>query len=160
MGFESFRVELRGGVATSHQVDTIVSQLPHAIRDHDSIPTRGSTYYTIEDGAHRIEVEVSESPVRISCRFTLCHPASVDSVFLGLIHELMNRLGMSARICDDESARNFAPDEFSDFAAILLGVISTRRGEWIANFGLEQFPASTVEVYQKIILPKCVSMVQ
>ena len=42
MGFETFRVELRGGAATYAQAEETVRQLPHARPDHDSIASLGS----------------------------------------------------------------------------------------------------------------------
>lgn len=85
MGFESFRVELRGGSATSAQVDELIRRLPQAKPDPEAIASRGSTFYTLEDGLHVIEVEVVAVPVKVSCRFTMCHPPSIDSAFLSVV---------------------------------------------------------------------------
>jgi hypothetical protein len=147
MGFESFRVELRSGPATHAQVDESVRQLPNVKPDPESIRLPGSTYYTVEDEAHVIELEVADSPVRVSCRFTLCHPPSVDAAFLRLVRELMVRLGMEARICDDvppQHAQGFPATRFPEFADAASRCISTRRAEWVS------------EVYERIILPRCV----
>jgi hypothetical protein len=159
MGFESFRVELRGGPATHAQADGSVRQLPSVKPDPESIRTPGSIYYTIEDGVHVIEVEVADSPVRVSCRFTLCHPPSVDAAFLRLVRELMVRLGMEARICDDvppQHAQGFPAARFPEFGDAVTRCIDARRAEWVANFGPSQFPAKTSEVYERSILPRCV----
>ena len=44
---------------------------------------------------HRsIELELTPEPLAISCRFTLCHPPSVDDAFLNVLRHLMRRLGM------------------------------------------------------------------
>ena len=158
MGFESFRVELRGTMATLSQVTETVRQLPDTKPDPDSIASRGSTYYTVEDGYHVIEVEVADSPVRVSCRFTLCHPPSINAAFLDLVRELMTRLGMDAKICDDvrpEHAHGFPIARFAEFANVVPAYIATRRAEWIANFGPTQLPVKTTEVYRRVILPQC-----
>jgi hypothetical protein len=158
MGFEAFRVELRGGPATSAEADNAAMQLPYVKPDHFSIPTAGSTFFVIADGKHVIELERLDSPVRLSCRFTLCHPPSVDAVFLGLIRELMTRLAMEAKICDDarpEHARSFTLDEFAAFSLITARYIAARRKEWIAAFGDQPMAATMTEVYQRIILPRC-----
>ena len=79
-------------------------------------------------------------------------------MFLGLVRDLMTHLGMEARICDDvraEHSQGFSVTRFSEFAEIVLHYVTTRRAEWIANFGPEQFPAKTHEVYERIILPRC-----
>jgi|GEM_PF-5186140 len=95
MSFETFRVELRGGSATFARVDAAIRQLPHAQPDHDSMTSAGSTYYTVEDGFHIIEVEVADSPIQVSCRFTLCHPPSIDVAFLNFVRERQCRFGIS-----------------------------------------------------------------
>jgi len=158
MGFEAFRVELRGGKVQYREADEVVRQIPRARPDPDSLPMQGSTYYLIEDGQHVLEVEIMDSPMKLSCRFTLCHPPSVDPVFLGLLRELMVRLGMEAKICDDvrpEHARSFSLKEFPAFSAITSRYITARRAEWIAAFGDEPRAATTNEVYQRVILPQC-----
>src|SRR5205807_4413129 len=135
MGFEAFRVELRGGRARWHEADEAIRNLPCVKPDQQSVPMQGSAFYVVDDGHHAIELELLDSPVRVSCRFTLCHPPSVDSAFLGLVRELMLRLGMQAKICDDvrpEHARSFALPEFADFSSITSGYIADRRAEWIA----------------------------
>lgn len=158
MGYEAFRVEIRGGRARYAEVDQAIRKLPHARPDQHSVPTRGSTFYVIDDGQHTIEVELMDSPVRLSCRFTLCHPPSVDSVFLGLVRELMIRLGMEVKICDDVSPEHshfFSIGEFAEFSGITSRYIAARRTEWSAAFGDELLAATTNEVYQRFILPQC-----
>src|SRR5437867_1838322 len=130
MGFESFRVELRGGGAKYGEVDEAVQQFPHAKPDPDSPPIPGSKYYFVRDGRHVIEVEIMDSPVRLSCRFTLCHPASVDAVFLGFVRQLMARVGLEARICDNvrpDHSRSFSLREFPEFSTITSSYIAARR---------------------------------
>ncbi len=158
MGFETFRVELRGGRAGADEAREAIRNLPHVSPDEHSIQMKGSTYYVMNDGQHVIELELIDSPVRLSCRFTLCHPPSVDSAFLGGVRELMLLLGMEAKICDDvrpEHSRSFSLIEFADFSAITSRYIALRRAEWIAAFGDESMPATTNEVYERIILPRC-----
>jgi hypothetical protein len=158
MGFESFRVELSGGAASYAQADELVRRLPQSKPDTEAIRSQGSGFYTVEDGFHVIEVEVAASPVKVSCRFTLCHPPSIDSAFLAVVRDLMTRLGMDARIRDDvgpEDSRWFSVDRFSEFTNIVLRYVTTRRAAWVANFGPEQFPAKTHEVYERVILPRC-----
>ncbi|MBX9584290.1 MAG: hypothetical protein K2X87_28660 [Gemmataceae bacterium] len=158
MGFESFRVELRGGPGTHARADEAVRLLPHAQPDPGAIPSPGSTYYTVADGRHVIEVEVADRPPRVSLRFTLCHPPSVDAAFLALVHDLTARLGMDARVCDDvppDHAGPFPLARFAEFAGIASQAIHARRAEWITNFGPAQFPATTSEVYEAVILPQC-----
>ena len=158
MGFESFRVELRGGQRTFDEADEVVRTLPNIKPDHHSLATRGSKHYLVADGQHVIELELMDSPVRLSCRFTLCHPSSVDSAFLALLKELMGRLEMTVKICDDvppEHSRSFSLNEFAVFSAISLGCIAPRREEWRTTFGNETLAATTNEAHERIILPRC-----
>src|SRR5207244_4411412 len=158
MGFESFRVELRGGRATYAEADRVIREFPNVRPESNSIPLAGSTFYVLDDGQHKLELELMDSPVRLSCRFTLCHPPSVDLAFLGLVRELMLRLGMEAKICDDVQpahARSFSLAEFPGFLAITRHYIAPRRSEWIAAFGDQPMAATTNEVYRRIILPQC-----
>lgn len=158
MGFETFRVELHGPTATYREGEEAVRQYPHVAPDQQSLPMQGSTCYVIDDGRHVIEVELVESPLKLSCRFTLCHPPSVDAAFLGFIRAMMVRLGMAAKICDDvrpEHARFYSLNEFADFSTILARYIATRRTEWIAAFGDEVLAATTSEVHRRLILPRC-----
>jgi hypothetical protein len=158
MGFESFRVELGGGTASAEEVSETLRRTPHCKPDADSFPLQGSTYYLIDDSRHVFELELRDSPVRLSCRFTLCHPPSVDTAFLSLVCELMVRLGMDVSICDDvrpEHTHPFSVAAFDEFAAAASGYIAARRTEWIAGFGSRQLAATTNEVHEQIILPRC-----
>lgn len=158
MGFESFRVELNGGHASPREANEVIRRHPLARIDLHPVPLPGSTYYLIEDGQHVLEVECIDSPVRLSCRFTLCHPPSVDAAFLGLLRDLMTRLGMQATIRDDvrpEHARPFSLDEFDEFSAIASRCIAARRAEWVAAFEGEPLAATTSEVFRRVILPRC-----
>src|ERR1700722_236941 len=107
MGFESFRVDLREGTVSYAEAEEMIRQHPHVRPDRDAVPLQGSTCYVMDDGAHAIELELMDAPVHMSCRFTLCHPPSVDAAFLDLVRQLMDRLGLKANICDvvrDEDA--------------------------------------------------------
>src|SRR5205823_10910909 len=137
MGFEVFRVELRGGSATYREAGETIRNLPHMRPDEHSLRMQGSTYYVYNDGQHVIELELKNSPVRLSCRFTLCHPPSVDAVFLHLLRALMVRLGMEAKICDDvrpEHSRPYSLKEFAEFAAATSHYVAARRAEWVGAF--------------------------
>lgn len=163
MGFETFRVELHGGTANYEEANAAIEKLPHIKPDPHSLPMRGSTFYVFDDGRHAIELELMNSPVRLSCRFTLCHPPAVDAVFLDLALDLMGRLKMEARICDDvrpEHSRSYSINEFAEFSVITSRYIAARRAEWIAAFGDEPLAATTNEVYQRIILPKCQPVIE
>jgi hypothetical protein len=158
MSFESFRIELRGGTASIAEADSVVREYPFTHRDTESIGSKTSGFYTVDDGSHIIEIEVANNPVKLSCRFTLCHPSSVDAAFLNLIRDLQSRLAMNAFVCDDirtEYVHAFSPNEFPEFASVVRETIVKRRAEWVKNFGSMVMPANTPKVYEKFILPRC-----
>ena len=158
MGFESFQVVLSGGRASLAETDETIRKLPHMRLDPLSILVPGSICYCMETGQHVVELELTASPVTLSCRFTLCHPDSVDKTFLGLLRVLMAGLGMEAKICDDvrpEHEHSFPLTQFEEFSAATVGYITSRRKEWINAFGPARLAASTIECYQRIILPRC-----
>ena len=104
-----------------------------------------------------------DNPVKISCRFTLSHPPTVDQVFLDILREWMSKLGMEARVCDSvpsEGKRSFSSKEFCDFAAIAMQSIAARRNEWIGAFGKEPMAGTTNEVFQRVVLPRCQTVVE
>lgn len=162
MGFESFRVELQSEDFSASDVNRTIQNLPHIHVDPNYPPnyplTKGSLCYRFDDGGHVIELEVTNYKI-ISCRFTLCHPTTIDDVFLALIRELMSQLKMTVRMCDGvlpEHIREFTLDEFQDFTGIVRHFIAKNRSGWIGMFGAETIVASTREVYEKVILPLCV----
>ncbi len=155
MGFESFRVRLYPRHAAFAEADDAVRHLPHARPDSGAIPAPGASYYTIQDGIHVIEIEVSPAPVRVSCRFTLCHPTSVGAAFLGLIRVLSQHLGV-AEVAGEDVATGPHGVESPEFASALSARIAARRAEWDAAFGTVRYPATTAEAYALYIFPKCV----
>ena len=165
MGFEDFRVELHGGRTSYVMADEIIRKLPHAKLDpNGGLPVRGATYYLYDDGQHAIGLALDDTPVRLSCRFMLCHPPSVDAAFLEIVRDLMTRLGMWVAVCDEvsrEHACSFSLDDFAHFSAAALGTIAARRAEWIKAFGDESIlSATTKEVFERFILPRCQPVTQ
>jgi hypothetical protein len=158
VGFESFQIELHGGHATCLEAEGAIRTLERISIDHDAAGSGSSRFFVMNDGKHVVEIELKHSPPVISCRFTLCHPPSIDAVFLGLVRQLMVLLGMHATIRDDvrpEHAHSFTLDAFDELAAATLQYIHARRLEWIEMCGTEQLAATTSEVFQRIICPQC-----
>lgn len=153
MGFESFRVEIRPRHATFAEAVATVGRLPHARPDSGAFATAGSSYYTVEDGRHVVEIEVAPSPVRVSCRFTLCHPPTVDTAFLALLRDLARRLG--GEELTGEGVTNHPGVESPEFAAALSARVAARRAEWDAMFGSHRAAARTAEAFESFVLPRC-----
>jgi len=161
MGFESFRVEFRNPDADFLKIDHYVRTELHGIDDSEASFVGGSNYYTVSDDRAKavIEMEVDITEKTISCRFTLCHPPIVDVIFSSLIRRLVNKFQLEVRICDTDATNVWYPSADLELFDRNSGrLISKRRNEWITQFGKEQFPATTVEVYSQIILPHCKSL--
>jgi hypothetical protein len=158
MGMEVFLIELHGGPSSYGEAKEIVHGMSNVYPDPEGGWFPGSTYYVFRDGTHTIEMELADAPVKLMCRFTLCHPPSVDAVFLTLVRELMLRLGMKVKILENirpEHERFFSLQEFAEFSAIVRDPIATCRAGWIATFGDRQLGASSKEQFEEIILPVC-----
>jgi hypothetical protein len=157
MGFESFGVTLEGGTATADEARNLIDSLEGVSRDEGF--TTGSTYFLQRGVGHAIEMQMMHKPVWVSCRFTLCHPPSVDSAFLALVRQLIEKLKMQVMIRDDvipEHAEPYSLDRFDEFSAACLHYIALRRREWKQMFGNRQLAATTAEAHQHIILPHCI----
>ena len=108
----------------------------------------------LSDGRHVFELHLSESAPRLSVRFALAHPASVDAAFLDVIRHLMTHAAVRVRVLSDGPAE-FTLAEFDQFAAHARRCIAHERRVWVATFGPQTFAGSTAEVYRRIILPHC-----
>lgn len=158
MGFESFRVSLQGGTHTFAEICDHLDSMKHVRIDDQGLCVPPSRYFVMEDGQHVIEIEVSRSPVAISCRFTLCHPPSVDTALLDLLRSLMATLGMTVTIRDDVKPGHTHPfclADFANFCSIVRQYISLRRAQWAAQFGNQQLAARTREAVQRFVIPRC-----
>ncbi len=160
MGFESFQIELRGGRTNFSEVTEFVRKLPNVKADEGLLD---GAYFVMDDGQHAIEVEVNDFvPLRVSCRFILSHPPSIDGVFLNFVRVLMTELGMKAKICNDVRPDHDHPfyfDQFNELSASASLYIAARRKEWIATMGPEQ-ATNRKELYERIILPQCEPIVE
>jgi len=156
MGFESFRVDLRGDEFTSEQINDWLRRQRGARPDDDATRVRGSKYFVIDDGRHVFEIETCDAPVRVSCRFTLCHPPSADGAFLSLIRGLMKRFDMSvhAHCGSDGAPRKFSFAEFAEFEAVTRKEMTASRRGWIDMFGSRQMAATTAQAHAQFILPR------
>jgi hypothetical protein len=161
MGFESFGVSLEGGRVTADEAIRVIDSLDGVSREDGF--TTGSTYFLARDGRHAIELELMHTPVWLSCRFTLCHPPSVDSAFLQCVKQLMEKLDMRVEIRDDvtpEHSQPYSLDRFNEFSKACLHYIAARRREWKLAFGNRELAATTAEAHQHIISAHYLSSVE
>lgn len=158
MGFESFRVDLSGGDHEFENIRQNLGNLAHVEADKAMTGPHYSSCYIWSDGSHVIEIEVVKKPIRISCRFTLCHPTSIDSAFVKFTRLLMTKFDMNVTIGDDVEPSDSGPfglQQFGELSSALVSYIAARRTEWIDQFGHEQLAATTDEAFEIYILPLC-----
>ncbi len=158
MGFESFLVRLSGGNASFSQIETTLQQLEHVVPQDQSLSQEGESHYRFDDGNHIIEIEILDRPSSISCRFTLCHPKSIDRCFLNLVKVLIQRLSLQAEMCDAHDPNRshiYGPDEFGEFEQATLRCIDCERRLWISMMGPDTAAATTAQAFERFILPRC-----
>lgn len=157
MGFEVFRVELRGGAPVARVRDAILA-LPGVAIDPDGGYLSGE-YFRLSDGRHVIELYLSDLPQHpLSVRFPLALPPTVDAAFLEVICHLVTQTGMRVRVLADvpmEFADGFSLADFDRFVAVVSERIARERRGWVAMFGWQPFSGSTADAFRDIILPRC-----
>ena len=118
--------------------------------------------FIYSDTKHVIELQVTDYTSgipQLSCRFSLCHPHSIDKKFIEFTKSIANDLNLKIRIqesCqikgDDEV---FCPPKYDGYEKILQEIIKVKRKYWVADFGDETAIISCQEAIKKYILPKC-----
>lgn len=162
MGVESFLVTIRGpreeylAVALFAESEFRLTPEPP--------PSYGSgdcLYYSFGDGRHVIEWEFAPYPGEylISVRFALCHPPTVDSVFIDLICRILQRFNATATVCEpmpDGTVRSHRADTLAQFAQDCLCGIQICRRDWQAMFGTRTASLSHKDAMLRFVLPQCV----
>ncbi len=154
MGAESYLVRLSGSGATLADVRAALADLPGVTPDSGMLPS--CEYFVCEYQGGVFEMELSDrSPPVVSVRFTLAHPPTVDATFLALVRQLMTDTGLRVRVLSDHASAEYDLAHFDHFSAAVLSDIARERRLWIGMFGPETLAASTAEVFERIILPRC-----
>jgi hypothetical protein len=155
MGCEDFQVLLR---STADQ-GSVLRVLQHAGVEID--PGGGqlstSVYLVHRDGRHVIELEVShpKSWTSVSVRFALCHPDSVDNMFVDLVGKLAVALDATVRIMDEVepgAGGNFDAHDLATFSATAKRAIAVRRAAWRVEFGSETAAIGCDEAIMRFVL--------
>jgi hypothetical protein len=108
------------------------------------------SYYVFRDGLHVIEYEFLQEPesYEISMRFALCHPPSVDRVFLGHAVALTRQFNLTAIIggeLPEGEPAEYDTDNLERFAANCSWSIARDREYWRQMFGPEEMGLSVVD---------------
>jgi hypothetical protein len=143
MGLESFQLALYGGRLQSGDLVRELRIDPAISTDRGLLSS--SVYLLRDDGLHKIEMEVDDIGTRLSLRFALCHPTSIDDVFLSLVKTYQSQFGME-----------FDRPDFEDEGQIRQE-IAMKRADWQLQFGTVTKPATSSEVFEWFIKPHCVT---
>jgi hypothetical protein len=127
---------------------------------YQKIPLEYNFEYS--DTKHIIELQVSDylnNKRQLSCRFSLCHPPSIDKRFTEFVKSIAKDLVLEIRIRESCQVKGegdiFHPPEYNGFDEVLKEVIQIKRKYWIADFGEETAVISCQEALKRFVWPKC-----
>ena len=134
MGMECYLLRLEGSNSMDHMESDLIRLRRMEPDSSYKTGSRGERYFVFRDGEHVIELElhpVSGGRVtKVSMRFALCHPDSVDRVFVEIAAGLMTRRNLSATICEDlpsGTQRDYSRHEIDAFRVWCLWSIENAR---------------------------------
>jgi len=163
MGMESFLVRITGkGEDCPAVLRFAESEVGLVTETSQSLYAGSETYHSFRDGRHVIEFEFSPhgDSFQFSVRFALCHPSSVDHVFISVISKFLDRFHATVTICEDlpsGAIREFTKVTEEDFKRDCLLCIDRSRSRWRTMFGSEEAGVTVSEALRRFVFPRCVS---
>ena len=103
MGCEDFQVLLRFELLCEEVLCVLGTELWVSVDPQGGL-LADSVYLGYKDGRHVIEMEVSSSgrnSTAMSLRFAVCHPDTIDEVFIDLVARLANTLRAEVSLMED-----------------------------------------------------------
>ncbi len=163
MGVEDFQVVIKYNGKNKEFNETIqfIKSCQNVFVDYDTKQISNEQYYIFDDSKHIIELEISQREaniIKISCRFAVCHPISIDNVFIELIIIIAKKLKSKIEILDETpngDPYQFFYPEYEKFETVLKKTIEIKRNYWMQDFGSETASLRTSEAIKKYILSKC-----
>ncbi len=161
MGVEDFQTVL---ICDNDRHDFItiveaIKSMPKASTDKKSKRLSEEEYFLVEDDDHLIEVEISDNKkkklVKVSCRFALCLPNSIDNIFCKFIREIGQQFKMIIKILDDVPkgfSDIFNPSEYVGLEDSLKKAIQIKRDYWIQDFGSETANLRPSDALRRFVL--------
>ena len=118
--------------------------------------------YIYNDTNHIVELQLMDckpKPPKLSFRFSLCQPSSIDGKFIELTTSIGKDLNLKIRIMESCQVEDddiiFSPLDYENYNKILQEVIKVKRDYWIAMFGEETAVVTCSEAIMKFLVPKC-----
>jgi hypothetical protein len=162
MGMESYFVKIHGPQADDRAVRRFAEAEFQLIPEPDppSYAPRDNSYYSFRDGRHVIEWEFApgRDVYELSLRFALCHPETVDDVFIQLVCRILDQFNAVVTILEplpDEAMRDHCAKTKAEFARDCRGSIQICRGYWQATFGTRTAGLSHKDAMLEFVLPQC-----
>ena len=138
MGCEDFQVMLK-----SRESDTIA--VCDFLQSHANVKLVEDAYFVYQDDSHLIEFEVrdSDGKFKVSLRFALCNPDTVDDVFLQLINSFSSQFSLDLIVKDIIDNEN---------SVGIKGSILYKRALWKKDFGEKVEALSCDQAIDKYVL--------
>ncbi|MGK3969878.1 hypothetical protein WMF38_32140 [Sorangium sp. So ce118] len=159
MGCEDFVVRL-----SSDSTRQAAAQVLLAIRGtcpDTVVPVLPAEFnFRYEDSEHIIEIEVAEREpgATLSLRFALCHPSSIDDVFIGLVVDVAIALSADVVIAEDVEPDepglgwSFPLARVADLRKALAQCIPKKRKLWREEFGFALARASCRDAIERFVI--------
>jgi hypothetical protein len=159
MGAEDFLVRLESPLALSRVLDTI-SRYPGTRAEPDVDRHASGPQFRVEDPDHIVELEVADRGglTTISVRFALCHPPTIDAVFVELVGVLAKDVDATIAIAesvepdDPGLGWSFSRSNCEKFPPAASQCIRKKRALWQRAFGDEQARLSCPEAIMRFII--------
>lgn len=157
MGLESFRAELTDTKLPASEVVKSLLEIEGAAWDEQGTILPHQKCFLVRRQNSVVELEISEYPVVLSCRITVCHPPSADDVFIQLLSEMAARFSMKTVTCIDGLTPDSASiiNNLGELDNTVRQAIARKRAVWKRQFGEVESAYTEAEVYQHIIIPQC-----
>jgi hypothetical protein len=158
MGCEDFVVRLSSDFSPQHVAKVLLAN--KNIR-HDmafsSLP--GETHFCYEDTEHFIELELAcAGRTKVSLRFAVCHPTSIDGVVAALVVELASTLRADTLIAEDLEpddsglGMSFGPSQLEELRDSIIQCIPKKRHLWQVEFGTNKARLSCREALEVFVI--------
>ena len=162
MGMESYMVKIHVPQSDYSAVRQFSETELQLILEPPGFFSRDYSYYSFRDGRHVIEWEFApdRDKCEISMRFALCHPETVDDVFIGLVCRVLDRFNATATIVEPlpgGAVRDHSAQTKAECVRDCRGSIQICRGYWRATFGPRTAGLSHEDAMREFVLPQCPS---
>ena len=155
MGLESYLLRLHGKDCDAQQIADYAQHCLGLVPDPEQYRLRDAySHYVFRDGQHVIEYELLQDhgSCDVTMRFALCHPSSVDTIFIQQASNLMKQFAMQATICEelpDNEPRTYTVQDLGRLKTNCAWSMACCRQYWQRMFGTEEIGLSVCDALQR-----------